>query len=188
VPDGNLDASDLLDAAAQPQETAALALANPPAADATATPAGTPAATDPAAAPADTALPAIDAPAPMPRPTDLAALRSAVASAPANDLIGNLATQNAATPPSNAAAAPNSAPAYVQLSSQRDQNVAQQSLIEINSRWGKLLKGILPEVQRVDLGSRGIYYRVRVPADSLSSANYLCEQIKSSGGDCLVTN
>jgi hypothetical protein len=174
VPDGNLDASDLLSAATQGQQVAdtSLSVAPTPAPDTA----------------AETATPAsVDAPVPMPRPTDLATLRQPAA---ANDLIGTLATENENTAPAaNTSASSTPAPAaYVQLSSQRDLNVAQQSLIGINSRWGKLLNGVLPEVQKVDLGARGTYYRVRVPANSLSSANYLCQQIKSSGGDCLVTN
>jgi hypothetical protein len=197
VPDGNLDNSDLLTAAAQ-QPAATTPPANSGATAETATPGATPAANDEFAnAPIDP-----NAPVPMPRPADRAALQQPSAqlasNGAANDLIGNLAAADATQQGQQPAAANNSqqqastggssAPAYVQLSSQRDENVAQQSLVGINSRYGKLLKGILPEVQRVDLGSRGIYYRVRVPTDSLNSANYLCSQIKTAGGDCIVTN
>ncbi|HEY4200780.1 MAG TPA: hypothetical protein VGM83_09475 [Devosiaceae bacterium] len=199
VPGGSLDASDLLTAAAQsPAGTPnpAPVTATIPAPQATPT---TAAVLPPGATPTP---PDVVAPIPRPRIANRQALaqQAANASAAAN---GNGATADLATPPqtlqpasrpaatATPAAAPkpgSPAPAYVQLSSQRDETVARQSLIDINARWGNLLKGTLPEVQRVDLGAKGVYYRVRVPTDSLQSANYLCSQIKANGGDCYALN
>ena len=78
------------------------------------------------------------------------------------------------------------APAYVQLASHRTEAEARQSANTIVSRFGPLFKGANLEVQRIELGDRGIYYRVRVPADSLQSANDLCAQVKAAGGDCFA--
>lgn len=214
VPSGGVDATDLLTAAANsgaatpsPLTPAGTDSASPastltgtPSANSAALPAST---TTPATTidPANVTPPGVVAPVPMPRLTNrpTAALGptagannavNAVVNA-ANDPIGALAAQSqpVATPAPQAAASSGSqAAAYVQLSSQRDEAVAQQSLIGINERYGRILGGVLPEVQRVDLGARGVYYRVRVPADSMQSANYLCDQIKSARGECFVTN
>ena len=86
---------------------------------------------------------------------------------------------SAATPPSNA-------PAYAQLSSQRSEAAARQSATEISNRYGTILGGANLEVQRVDLGERGIFYRVRVPATSRADASQLCANLKAAGADCLA--
>lgn len=130
--------------------------------------AATPAATLP---PVETtpvaAAPVTSTPTPTPATTEVA-----VAPAP----------QQTATP----AATTSSAPAYVQLSSQRTEDAARQTAQDIASRFGSLFGGANLEVQRVDLGERGIFYRVRVPADSLQSANAICSSVKANGGDCFT--
>ncbi len=78
------------------------------------------------------------------------------------------------------------APAYVQISSQRLEQTAQKSLIELQTRFASILGGRSLEVQRVDLGDKGIYYRVRLPADSIANANQICNSLKQAGGDCFV--
>lgn len=84
------------------------------------------------------------------------------------------------------AALPNNAPAYVQLASQRSEADARTTAQALVARFGPLFGGASMEVQRVDLGERGIYYRVRVPATSLQAANTLCNNIKAAGGDCFT--
>jgi hypothetical protein len=80
------------------------------------------------------------------------------------------------------------APAYVQLSSQRSEEAAAATLASITQRYNGLFNGAEPEVRRVDLGDRGIYYRVLVPANSLNDAAGVCASVKSAGGDCFVRN
>ncbi|WEK06337.1 MAG: SPOR domain-containing protein [Candidatus Devosia phytovorans] len=80
----------------------------------------------------------------------------------------------------------NTAPAYVQLASQRSENEARTTAQSMVGRFGPLFGGANLEVQRVDLGERGIYYRVRVPAQSRDSANTMCNNVKAAGGDCVV--
>jgi len=165
------------------------------------TPAETPAAT--AAAPADmvpvtpgSTVPAVDAagnpiagrtaPVPLDKPADYAQLVAALEQrqpilaqpAPAQQ------PQPGAAPIATAGA--DTAPAYVQLSSQRSEEAARQSAENIARRYGVLFGGANLEVQRVDLGERGIFYRVRVPANSLESANNICTNVKAAGGDCFT--
>jgi hypothetical protein len=74
----------------------------------------------------------------------------------------------------------------VQLSSQRTEEAAQQTAVNLQNRYGSLFGGAPLEVQRVDLGDRGVYYRVRVPAQSLDNATQICNSVKANGGDCFT--
>lgn len=115
---------------------------------------------------------------------------------PANSTIGGLAAPAAAsTAPAQPTALPqaievdalpNNAPAYVQLASQRSEADARASAQAMVTRFGPLFGGANLEVQRVDLGERGIYYRVRVPANSRQDANTICTNVKAAGGDCFT--
>jgi hypothetical protein len=92
--------------------------------------------------------------------------------------------QQATAPAAPAATTASPAAAYVQLASQRSEQAAQQTATEIQNRFGGLFNGTSLEVQRVDLGERGIYFRVRLPAQSLQSATQICNSVKANGGDC----
>ena len=122
---------------------------------------------------------------------------------PGSSTLGALPTaQPAATQPAAAAAAPtqpaaipgavevdalpNSAPAYAQLASLRSEEEARQAAQALVTRFGPLFGGANMEVQRVDLGARGIYYRVRVPAASASDAGNICTTVLAAGGDCVL--
>lgn len=83
-------------------------------------------------------------------------------------------------------ALPNSAPAYAQLASLRTEEEARQAAQALVARFGPLFGGANMEVQRVDLGARGIYYRVRVPADSTEAASNICTNVVAAGGDCVL--
>lgn len=83
-------------------------------------------------------------------------------------------------------ALPNSAPAYAQLASLRSEEEARQAAQNLVARFGPLFGGANMEVQRVDLGARGIYYRVRVPANSTSAAANICTNVVAAGGDCVA--
>jgi hypothetical protein len=137
-------------------------------------------------------VPGLQAPIPMPRPADRSALASAGStSAPVASTAAVTPNAPASTPlvavTQPAASTGSNAAAYVQLSSQRTEADAQASLRSVQSRWGNLFQGGSLEIQRADLGQRGIYYRVRLPASSLQSANQICASIKSNGGDCFAT-
>lgn len=132
-----------------------------------------------------------NAPRPVPRPAGLS-LPSASAQTPAPATQAVAAVQPIATPAPattpTAVATPSTAGAWVQLSSQRSEEVARAGLGELQSRYGSLFNGASLEVSRVDLGDRGIYYRVRLPQPSMADANSVCNAIKGQGGDCFVLN
>lgn len=92
----------------------------------------------------------------------------------------------AASAPPPAVTTASTAPAYVQLSSQRTPEAAEATRRDMASRFGGLFGGAQLEIQQVDLGARGIYYRVRLPAGSLADANTICNSVKANGGDCFT--
>lgn len=181
-------------------------IANAPAATSETTPAVPPTPTVVPVQPGST-VPAVDmtgtpisgktAPVPLVRPANFAPQASVAAPVSATSTSTAATTTPAPTQPAvapvteqpqTAAAAPtgSSAPAYVQLSSQRTEEAARQTAQQIATRFGSLFGGASLEVQRVDLGERGIFYRVRVPANSLQDANTICSNIKANGGDCFT--
>jgi len=150
-----------------------------------------------ALAPTDTALtasteasanidPTIVAPVPMGRPTDRSVLgggtnqRVAAASNGPVDLTGG-----------NTDAAPavsNSGGAYVQLSSQPTSGDAQSSLRTTQNRLSSILNGRSLEIRQVDLGAKGVWYRVVLPTNSFSDAKQTCASLQANGVQCVAIN
>ena len=96
-------------------------------------------------------------------------------------------TQQATPAPaatSNAPAA-NTGEFMVQLSSQRSEEGARTNFSRQQQRYS-VLAGYSLNIQRADLGDRGVYHRVRVGPFARSAANTLCARVKSQGGDCIV--
>ena len=81
-----------------------------------------------------------------------------------------------------------SAAAYVQLASSTSEADAKAAVQNATARYGSLFGGNSLVIQRADLGQKGIRFRVRLPAASLSEATRICNDIKASGGDCYATN
>ncbi len=76
----------------------------------------------------------------------------------------------------------------VQISSQRSVDQAQSSYADIQKRYPSVLGKLNPVIQEADLGTKGIYYRVRVgPWASRDDAIKVCESLKAAGGNCFVT-
>jgi hypothetical protein len=74
----------------------------------------------------------------------------------------------------------------VQVSSQRSQDAAQATFRDLQARYPSILGGYGINVQRADLGDRGIYYRVRVGPFASTNAQSLCTELKNAGGDCIL--
>jgi hypothetical protein len=123
------------------------------------------------------------------------------------DLIGNLAANADASPATAVPVQPTAnaqvqapaatvadtadvtaAPAHAQLASQRSQADAQASASSLQRKFGSVLNNAKLQVVKVDLGTKGIYYRVIMPASSLQSAQQICTSIKAGGGDCVALN
>lgn len=186
VPGAETASPELLAAAASDMVPA-------PVAEATAAPVipATPGSIIPAVDASGTPIPGKTAPVAMIRPatfanTNVPAPQAAAPTSLVNALIAppQAATPQAAAPSVAPTVTASDAPAYVQLASQRSEEAAQQTAATLQSRYGSLFGSTALEVQRVDLGAKGIYYRVRIPANSLQAATDLCNSVKANGGDC----
>ena len=133
------------------------------------------------------------APMPMPRPSDRSSLTGAgeasasttTANAPASlPLVSLTGDAPAAAAPAPAV----DANAYVQLASLPSEGEARSQVSAMQSRWGNLFGGQSLVVQRAELGSGRVTYRLRLPANSLQDATRICASIKANGGDCFATN
>jgi len=85
--------------------------------------------------------------------------------------------------------APAAASGYlVQLSAQTSAEAAESTFADLQQRYGPILGSLEPNIERADLGDRGIYYRVRVgPWGERAEAVQVCEALQAAGGDCYVT-
>ena len=97
------------------------------------------------------------------------------------------------TPPSVAAPAPAIARTgqrddfMVQLAASRSRALARGVYSELQGNYNDLLGQRNPLILRVDLGDKGIFYRVNVPGfESRNAASAFCTNLKSRGQDCLV--
>lgn len=76
----------------------------------------------------------------------------------------------------------------VQLSSERTMDQATTAFANAQRRFASVLSKLQPKIQEADLGSKGIYYRVRVgPWQTRDEAIEVCEALKAAGGNCFVT-
>src|SRR5690606_18759819 len=75
----------------------------------------------------------------------------------------------------------------VQVTSQRSESQAAAAYRDLQRRFPTILGSLQPDIQKADLGAKGIYYRVRVAPASREVAASFCEQLKSAGGDCVVS-
>lgn len=76
----------------------------------------------------------------------------------------------------------------VQVASVRSESDANNIWSRLQGKFPGLVSSSVSDIKRVDLGDKGIYYRLRVSglADK-SAANSMCASFKAGGQDCLVT-
>ena len=140
-----------------------------------------PAPATPAPAPARPAAAATPAPS-------AAAVRPAATPAPAP-----VQTAQAARPATPAPAAPAavtsralSGAAVLQLGAFESQELANGAWASLRARFSTLGQ-LAPDVQRADLGAKGIVYRLRAgPFTDRTAAVDACTQLKAAGGTCFV--
>lgn len=75
----------------------------------------------------------------------------------------------------------------IQIAAFRDQVQAAAGFARLRSAYPDLVSGLTPDVERADLGDRGIYYRLRLGAfETKDAAAALCTRLKGRGQDCIV--
>ena len=121
------------------------------------------------------------------------ALQTPVSASGAQQVDGRAALEQAqasVAQPSQPAVRANSASGgfVVQLSATRSEQEALSAFSAYQNRFPSILSGQSPNIQKADLGSRGIYYRLGVgPLTSRDDANNMCSQLRSAGlPDCFV--
>lgn len=84
-------------------------------------------------------------------------------------------------------AAPTDGAFLVQIASFRSEVQAQAAWERLTGRLAQATSGLSANVQRADLGAKGVYYRLRASSFAdRDSAKTFCDQLKKSGQDCLV--
>lgn len=97
-----------------------------------------------------------------------------------------------AEPPAAAAPAPilptaTSGTFLVQLGAFGSERAAETGWDTMANRHRAALTGLSRDIQRADLGARGIFYRLRAgPFDTRGEADGTCRALKAAGQDCLV--
>jgi hypothetical protein len=75
----------------------------------------------------------------------------------------------------------------VQIAAFREQTAAERAWNAAMSSHGDIFAGARQDIQRADLGARGVFYRLRVAAfPTRSAASEFCGALKQAGRDCIV--
>lgn len=87
-----------------------------------------------------------------------------------------------------AAAAPASGGAFVvQIMALREEAEVRGAWAALQKKHGAVLGGHALDIERADLGDKGIFYRVRAAGfESRAAAISACEKLKAAGQDCMV--
>lgn len=75
----------------------------------------------------------------------------------------------------------------VQVGAYKDDAEAATNWQAMKKRNGDLLGALKPDIKRVDLGDKGVWYRLRVgPFATRADAVAMCEVLRTRGGSCMV--
>lgn len=75
----------------------------------------------------------------------------------------------------------------VQVGAFGSQNEADTNFSRMQTKFGELFSGKGSDVERADLGAKGVFFRLRIgPFASSAEAKTFCDGLKSRGQDCLV--
>jgi cell division septation protein DedD len=130
------------------------------------------------------AAPAADAPSPAPAPAP------ATAASPPAAATNSPAVVSAAAPAPAPAATPATPAAggkwLVQIGALRSENDAKAEWNRVQSADKDLVSGLSSDIQKADLGARGIFWRLRAGPLDEAAARTLCAQFIKHGRGCLV--
>lgn len=74
----------------------------------------------------------------------------------------------------------------VQIASQPSRDAAEQTSANLARRYETVIGNRQIAIVPAEISGKGVYYRVRVVAQSLADANDLCSRYKAAGGECFV--
>jgi hypothetical protein len=127
------------------------------------------------------------APAPEPPPQARPVRKPAVASTDSGSSPIDLTPGQASGGQTRQAAVAGSGGYLVQVSSQRSEEAANSTFRSLQNRFPNVLGSYQPDIQRADLGAKGVYFRVRVGPFAQAEAQQVCDSLKSAGGDCIIS-
>jgi len=121
--------------------------------------------------------------------TPAAVAPPAAAAPPAQLGLAHPAVEKPATPPLTAAPKPIAAAAggyLLQIGAYKSEAEALGAWKIYRAKHAALLAGFTPDVQRADLGDKGVWYRLRIAsfADK-AAAGALCDRLKAENGICI---
>ena len=77
----------------------------------------------------------------------------------------------------------------VQLMALRSEDAAEKAWSDFNRMFPRLAADAQVDIQRADLGARGIFYRLRLGQfETRDAARNYCNELKSNGRDCMVVS
>jgi hypothetical protein len=140
-------------------------------------PAGVKRARAPAAQPAETAAPSL-ASGPAPRAAAREAAPAPAAAQPrANTRVAEVTPTAPITQPGGGEPG-----MFVQIAARNDQAAAMAAFADLQQKYAGVLGNHSPSVRKVDLGDKGVWYRLLVgPMPSKGDADKLCEDLKTAG-------
>lgn len=75
----------------------------------------------------------------------------------------------------------------VQIAARKSEGDARSAFGTLQRKYPNILGSSVSDIQRADLGAKGVWYRLRVgPGKSKENAVALCDQLKAVGQSCLV--
>lgn len=126
--------------------------------------------------------------APPPPPPPAAKPQTGTASPPAAQTAQAPAQAAAPPPPPKVSATADLSGRWrIQLAAFRDRPTAESEWRRLQARYPDLLGALALEVQKADLGAKGIFYRMRGgPLADEASAKLLCAQLKQRNQGCMI--
>jgi cell division protein FtsN len=77
--------------------------------------------------------------------------------------------------------------AVLQIGAYESTEIANGAWAAFKARHGALVGDLSQDIQKADLGAKGIWYRLRIgPFADKAAANTACEKLKTEGGTCFV--
>jgi len=138
-------------------------------------------------APAVTEAPPVRLNPPPAAPAAVAPQLPAVTPPPAPHPLAAQAAPPAAAPTGTVAESAISGKAVLQIGAYESQDIANGEWTKFRSRHTDVVGTLAEDVQRADLGAKGIWYRLRVgPFADKAAAAAACEKLKTEGGTCFV--
>lgn len=77
---------------------------------------------------------------------------------------------------------------FLQVGAYKSKTIAMAAWMDMQQKHTDILIGLTPDVKRINLGSRGVWYRLRVTGfTDATGAISLCDHLKAEGGLCFLT-